>query len=139
MRSPWRSSKRDKSCSRPPVIVDRWNRLQHELVQESSASFQAAALLAGTGVALLNLNSFIDGAVALSKIVRFTVLVCASIMALEQVGIDTSIVTSSVQIIMATIGLGLALAFGLGGRDTAAEIIRNFVSSRGRGGTAPSQ
>lgn len=78
----------------------------------------------------------LDGAVALGKIVRFTVVVFASIMALEQVGIDTSIITSSVQIILATIGLGLALAFGLGGRDVAAEIIRNFVSSRARGGTA---
>jgi hypothetical protein len=60
-------------------------------------------------------------------------------MALEQVGIDTSIVTSSIQSIMATIGLGLALAFGLGGRDVAAEIIRNFVGSRSRGGPAPAQ
>ncbi len=81
----------------------------------------------------------LDGAVALSKIARFTVLVFASIMALEQVGIDTSIITSSVQIILAAIGLGLALAFGLGGRDVAAEIVRNFVKSRGQGGTAPPQ
>ena len=54
-------------------------------------------------------------------------------MALEQVGIDTSIVTSSVQIILAAIGLGLALAFGLGGREVAAEIIRSFVKGRGQG------
>jgi hypothetical protein len=75
----------------------------------------------------------LDGAVAFSKVARFTVLVFASIMALEQVGIDTSIVTSSVQIILAAIGLGLALAFGLGGREVAAEIIRNFVKGRGHG------
>jgi len=75
----------------------------------------------------------LDGAVALSKIARFTVVVFASIMALEQIGIDTSIITSSVQIILAAIGLGLALAFGLGGRDVAAEIIRNFVKGRHQG------
>lgn len=72
----------------------------------------------------------LDGAVALSKVARFVVVVFASIMALEQIAIDTTIITSSIQIILATIGLGLAIAFGLGGRDVAAEIIRNFVRSK---------
>lgn len=69
----------------------------------------------------------IHEAAAFAKVVRFTVLVFASIMALEQVGINATTITSSVQIILATIGLGLALAFGLGGRDVAADVIKNFV------------
>lgn len=75
----------------------------------------------------------IQGGVALSKIARLVVMVFASIMALEQVGLDTAIVASSVQIIMGTIGLGLAIAFGLGGRDAAAEIVKNFTRSRSGG------
>ncbi len=70
----------------------------------------------------------LDGAVALSKAVRFTVVVFAAIMALEQIGIGTDIITSSIQIIIAAIGLGLALAFGLGGRDAAGDVIKNFVA-----------
>jgi hypothetical protein len=69
----------------------------------------------------------IHEAMVFSKVVRFTVLVFASIMALEQVGISATTVASSVQIILATVGLGLALAFGLGGRDVAADIIKNFA------------
>ena len=70
----------------------------------------------------------LDGAVGLSKLVRFVVVVFAGIMAFEQIGIDTGIITSSIQIIIGAAGLGLALAFGLGGRDAAAEVIRNFVA-----------
>lgn len=70
----------------------------------------------------------IHEAMVFSKVVRFTVVVFASIMALEQVGINaTTIIASSPQIILATIGLGLAIAFGLGGRDVAADILKNFV------------
>lgn len=96
----------------------------------------AGGLLLGHffGEIVLNaaLANKLDGAVALSKVVRFVVVVFASIMALEQIAIDTTIITSSIQIILATIGLGLAIAFGLGGRDVAAEIIRNFVKKQGQ-------
>lgn len=71
--------------------------------------------------------SKIHEAAVFSKVVRFTVLVFASILALEQVGINATTIASSVHIVLATIGLGLALAFGLGGRDVAADIIKNFV------------
>lgn len=77
----------------------------------------------------------IQGAVGLSKVASFVVVVFAVIMALEQIGIDTTIITSSIQIILATIGLGLAIAFGLGGKDAAADIIRNFTKIRSAGGS----
>lgn len=72
----------------------------------------------------------IQGGVVLSKVAKLVVMVFASIMALEQVGLSTAIIASSVQIIMGTIGLGFAIAFGLGGRDAAAEIVKNFTRSR---------
>jgi small-conductance mechanosensitive channel len=73
----------------------------------------------------------LQGAVALSKVVKFVVMVFSAVMAMEQIGIDTTIMTSSVQIILATMGLALAIAFGLGGRDVAADIIRSFTAKRG--------
>ncbi len=75
----------------------------------------------------------LQGAVALSKAARFVVVVFAATMALEQIGIDTSLLASSVQIILGTVGLGLAIAFGLGGKDAAAEIIKNLAEKRRRG------
>lgn len=72
----------------------------------------------------------IQGAMALSKVMQFVVIVFAAIMALEQIGIDTTILTSSIQIILAAVGLGFAIAFGLGGRDVAAEMIRSFAQKR---------
>lgn len=74
----------------------------------------------------------LDSAVAFSKVVRIVVMVFAGVMALEQISIDTTIVTSSIQIILGTIGLGLAIAFGMGGKDVAAEIIKNFVARHGQ-------
>ncbi|MGH7256285.1 MAG: mechanosensitive ion channel family protein, partial [Nitrospirales bacterium] len=56
----------------------------------------------------------IQGAVALSKMVKFVVVVFSAIMAIEQLGIDMSMMASSAQIILATLGLALAIAFGLG-------------------------
>jgi hypothetical protein len=73
----------------------------------------------------------LQGAVGLSKVVKFVVVMFSAVMAMEQIGIDTSIMTSSVQIILATLGLALAIAFGLGGRDVAADIIRSFTAKRG--------
>lgn len=77
----------------------------------------------------------IHEAVALSKVARLTVLVFASIMALEQVGITATMITSSLQIIFATIGLAVAIAFGLGGQHVATEIIKNLTHRQGRAGT----
>ena len=70
----------------------------------------------------------LDSAVAFSKVVRIVVVVFAGVMALEQIDIDTTIITSSIQIVLGTIGLGVAIAFGLGGKDVAAEIVKNFVA-----------
>jgi hypothetical protein len=98
----------------------------------------AGGLLAGHFLGEIVLNATtankIQGAMALSKVVQFVVVVFAAIMALDQIGIDTSILTSSIQIILAAVGLGFAIAFGLGGRDVAADIIRNFASKRAGGG-----
>jgi len=77
----------------------------------------------------------IHEAVALSKVARLAVLVFASIMALEQVGITATMIASYLQIIFATIGLAVAIAFGLGGQHVATESIKNFTHRQGRAGT----
>jgi hypothetical protein len=96
----------------------------------------AGGLLFGHLVSEIVLNAArankLDAAMALSKAVRLVVIVFAGIMALEQIGLDTTILTSSIQIVLASVGLGLAIAFGLGGKDVAAEIIKELVTRQNR-------
>jgi hypothetical protein len=68
----------------------------------------------------------VKGASALSKLTRASVVGFASFMALEQLGIARTVTTSTLQIILASVGLAFAIAFGLGGRDTAADILNHI-------------
>ncbi|MBI4396016.1 MAG: hypothetical protein HY548_02900 [Elusimicrobia bacterium] len=70
----------------------------------------------------------LPGAGTLSKMTRMTVVVFAAVIALEKLGLDTAIIRSSFQIILGTVGLAAAIAFGLGGRDAAADLLRDWRS-----------
>lgn len=69
----------------------------------------------------------------LSKVSFYVLVIFGSLMALNQLGFDTSILTANITIIVAGIVLAFALAFGLGGRDVASQIVgeayKNFKSS----------
>lgn len=52
-------------------------------------------------------------------ILRYAVIVFAFFMAFDELGIAHTVVVSAFTILLATAGLALALAFGLGGRDQA--------------------
>lgn len=69
----------------------------------------------------------VRGGEALARLIYGGVLVFASITAMEQLGLHTALISSAVQIVLASAGLALALAFGLGGRDLAAEFLRDFL------------
>lgn len=72
----------------------------------------------------------VEGAAVLGKLSHVVVVIFVSLMALQQLGIDTTIVSSSLQIILGSFGLAFALAFGLGAKDVAADIIRNFLRKK---------
>lgn len=63
----------------------------------------------------------------LSKIVEVIVMVFAIVIALEQLNIGIRITELTVSIILGTIGLGLALAFGLGCKDIAGKSVAELV------------
>ena len=50
-------------------------------------------------------------------------------MALQQMGVATSIVNLAFGLLFGAIAVAIALAFGLGGRDIAADQIREWLSS----------
>ena len=68
----------------------------------------------------------LQGGRALARIGKSGVIVLAIFMALQQLGIATDIVTTAFAILFGAIALALALSFGLGTRDLAGEITREW-------------
>jgi regulator of protease activity HflC (stomatin/prohibitin superfamily) len=54
------------------------------------------------------------------------VVMLAVFMALQQLGIATDIVTTAFAILFGAVALGMALAFGLGNRELAGQITRQW-------------
>lgn len=68
----------------------------------------------------------------LSKVARYAVWAFAIIVAINQVGIATSLINILLMAAAGAVALALGLSFGLGGRDTAATIVRRWYE-RGQG------
>jgi hypothetical protein len=67
-----------------------------------------------------------QGGRALSRIGRGGVILLAVFMALQELGIATDIVTTAFAILFGAIALALSLAFGLGNRELAGEVTREW-------------
>ncbi len=66
----------------------------------------------------------------LSSIVRFLIITLAVTMALERIGLGRGVVEIAFSIAFGAVMLGLALAFGLGGRDVARKLLeRHFLEN----------
>ena len=70
----------------------------------------------------------LHGGRALARIGSGGVILLAVFMALQELGIATDIVTTAFAILFGAIALALALAFGLGGRELAGEITREWYA-----------
>src|SRR5215831_7743665 len=68
----------------------------------------------------------LHGGRALARTGRGGVILLAVFMALQELGIATDIVTTAFAILFGAIALAMALAFGLGNRDLAGEITRDW-------------
>ena len=71
-------------------------------------------------------NAKFAGALSVSTGAEYAVQVFALFLALEQIEIGTTLLTVAFSIVFGGIVLALALAFGLGGRDWAAEKIKDW-------------
>lgn len=68
----------------------------------------------------------IRGGAGLARALYISVIIIAAITALQQLGLQMTFIASAIQIILASVGLAAALAFGLGGREIAAELLRDW-------------
>ena len=66
----------------------------------------------------------------LDEVSYAVVLVFSVMTAMEQLGMRLSFVSSAIQILIGSAGLAAAIAFGLGGKDLAGELLRDFLNRR---------
>lgn len=68
----------------------------------------------------------LHGGPTLARVGKGGVIVLAIFMALQELGVATEIVTTAFAILFGAVALGLALAFGLGNRELAGEVTRQW-------------
>jgi hypothetical protein len=68
----------------------------------------------------------VHGGRSLARIGRASVILLSVFMALQELGIATEIVTTAFAILFGAIALAMALAFGLGNRELAGEVTREW-------------
>src|SRR5215218_1623511 len=68
----------------------------------------------------------LHGGRSLARLGRASVILLSVFMALQELGIATEIVTTAFAILFGAVALAMALAFGLGNRDLAGEITREW-------------
>ncbi|HKE85424.1 MAG TPA: hypothetical protein VKB50_16795 [Vicinamibacterales bacterium] len=79
---------------------------------------------------LASVNAGLPGARLLSGSLRVLVIALGVVMALEQIGLATSVVLTAFAITFGALMLGLAIAFGLGGREAARELLEEQLRSK---------
>ena len=73
-------------------------------------------------------NAGIKQSRLLGQITQVVVIIFAIVIALEQLNIGRIIIASAVQIILAALGLGLAIAFGIGCKDIAGKYMAELIN-----------
>jgi hypothetical protein len=79
---------------------------------------------------LASVNAGLPAARLLSGSLRLLVIAIAVVMALEQLGLATAVVLTAFAITFGALMLGLAIAFGLGGRDAARDLLERHFKAR---------
>ena len=70
----------------------------------------------------------LHGGPTLSRVGKGGVIMLAVFMALQELGVASEIVTTAFAILFGAVALALALAFGLGNRDLAGEVTREWYA-----------
>ncbi len=71
-----------------------------------------------------------SGSKIISSLVFYIIVVFISITALNQAGIDTTIITTNVTLILGALLLAVAIGLGLGSREVIRDLLRTFYSRK---------
>jgi predicted flap endonuclease-1-like 5' DNA nuclease len=121
------------------AILEVTELLGFTLVSQLVAQFTVFASQLLTGLAIFGIGLYLSNLAAqaieksraaqkglLALATRVAILVLAGTMALRQVGLATDIINLAFGLILGSIAIAMALAFGLGGRETAAQILAEW-------------
>jgi len=96
------------------------------------------ARFVGNAVAAYCRNIAMQDSEVLGKLAQYAIMTFVVLIALDQVNVGGDIVRQSFLIILAGVIFALALAFGLGGKDAAAELIDRWWPRQGKNDSKPS-
>lgn len=82
-----------------------------------------------TGGLIMASAGGLNGGPTLARVGRGGVIVIAVFMAMQQLGVATNIVTTAFSILFGAVAFAIAIAFGLGNRELAGEITREWYES----------
>ncbi|MDG1570774.1 mechanosensitive ion channel [Robiginitalea sp. M366] len=72
----------------------------------------------------------LSGSKIISNLVFYAIVLIVSVTALNQAGIDTTIITGNVTLILGALLLAGAIGFGLGSREIFTDLLRGFYSRK---------
>ena len=81
----------------------------------------------GTVVRTASSNAGITQAKFLGQLTQVVIMIFAAMITLEQLNIASSVLNLAINIILASMGLALAIAFGLGSKDAAGKLMDDFI------------
>lgn len=84
--------------------------------------------MVGTIVRTASSNAGITQAKFLGQFTQTIIMIFTAIITLEQLNIASSVLTFAINIILASLGLGLAIAIGLGSKDIAGKMVQDLVN-----------
>ncbi|MFH2033086.1 MAG: hypothetical protein ABIJ26_00065 [Candidatus Margulisiibacteriota bacterium] len=99
-----------------------------------------AAVVLGLGVVVAYLiarliyaigsNIGLGGSRTIAKIIQYAFIIFAGLVALAQLGIGSELIVPSIGVIIGSVGLALAIAFGLGCKDIIADFVSNLIRGK---------
>jgi small-conductance mechanosensitive channel len=84
------------------------------------------ARLVGNGVGAMADRSGVRGGMAMGQVVRTIILIFVTVLAIEQLGVETTLLVATATALVAAVALALAVAFGWGSRELARNIMAGF-------------
>jgi len=113
------------------VVADLLDNVLRFLPRAISASLliifgSMLARFLGNTIAAIADNVNITYGNALGKIIEYAIVAFVIVLAISTLGVDTTILTTSLTIIIASMGLSIALTFALGSRESARNVIAGY-------------
>jgi len=72
----------------------------------------------------------LSGATIISSLVFYIIAILITVTALNQAGIDTTVITNNISIILGAFLLAVAIGFGLGSKEVIGDLLRTFYTRK---------